>query len=59
MFSIERGLVCGLENFYLGYPFHQQAVVATLQRLYEQHGLEWIRENRDNLVEQSKILEMF
>jgi hypothetical protein len=51
--------IIGTENMHIDDPLKHSVMVATLEKVYKQHGIEYIRKHRDRLIEQSKILDMF
>ena len=51
--------VIGTENLRLDDPIVHNAILAGLTMDYQRHGLEWIKENRDYVIEKIRELDMF
>lgn len=51
--------IIGLENMYPESSMKYGTMVETLKEMYDRHGLEWIRKHREQLIKQSKVLDMF
>jgi hypothetical protein len=51
--------IIGMENLFLNNPVLHNVMLESLQKLYQTKGLEYIKEHRDSLIKDSKVLEMF
>lgn len=51
--------IIGAENLFLESAMKHNVMLATLEKIYKTKGLDYIKKYRDQLIENSKVLDMF